>query len=180
MSRIGKKPIAVPKDVSVTFQDRVAAIEGPRGTLSFQLPKGMDFIHEDAFLKITPRDQTHTSRALWGTSRAVIANMVTGVTKGFEKRLEVEGVGYRVSLEGSTLVFTLGFSHPVRFEAPEGIQFKTEKNVIIISGNSKELVGRVASAIRKLKPPEPYKGKGIRYAGEIIKRKAGKRAVGSA
>jgi large subunit ribosomal protein L6 len=180
MSRIGKKPIIIPKGVTVTSAQNNVTIQGSRGALSFTLPKGVDVAHDNDFLTVTSREQTHRSRALWGTSRAILANMVMGVTKGFEKRLEVEGVGYRVALEGNTLVFALGFSHPVRFEAPDGIQFQTEKNAIVVSGNSKELVGRAASAIRELKPPEPYKGKGIHYTGEIIRRKAGKKAASAA
>lgn len=183
MSRIGKQPITIPSGVSITEKDRVVEISGPLGALSFRLPAGIYMAKEDAALHIQPKEQseklTHQLRALWGTSRAVLAHMVAGVTKGFTKRLEVEGIGYRVALEGATLVFALGFSHPVRFAAPHGITFKIEKNSITVSGVSKELVGQTASAIRALKPPEPYKGKGIRYAGEIIKKKAGKKAVGT-
>ncbi|MEK7481100.1 MAG: 50S ribosomal protein L6 [Patescibacteria group bacterium] len=188
MSRIGKQPIIIPKGVTITEKDRSVIVEGPRGTLSLRLPTTIGIAHEDARLNAVVREQTvkggsprqmRASRAQWGTIRALLANMVAGVTKGFEKRLALEGVGYRVTLEGSTLVFALGFSHPVHFEAPEGITFRTEKNTIAVSGNSKELVGRTASALRALKPPEPYKGKGIRYADEIIKKKAGKKAVGT-
>ena len=180
MSRIGKQPIAIPTDVSVTEKDRMIVIEGPRGALSFQLPHGIQVAREEAVLYVRlEREESHQSRALWGTSRAVLAHKIIGVTKGFEKRLEVEGIGYRVALEGATLVFALGFSHPVRFPAPAGIIFKVQKNSITVLGSSKELVGQTASAIRLLKPPEPYKGKGIRYAGEVIRRKAGKKAVGT-
>lgn len=183
MSRIGKQPIVIPTGVTVTEKDRTVIIEGPRGTLSFQLPDGITIVKEDRVLRVEPKEnregESHQSRALWGTSRAVLAHKVLGVTKGFEKRLEVEGIGYRVALEGTTLVFALGFSHPVRFPAPMDITFKVEKNSITVSGASKELVGQTASTIRLLKPPEPYKGKGIRYAGEIIRRKAGKKGVGT-
>lgn len=183
MSRIGKQPIAIPAGVSVTERDHSVIIEGPLGTLSFQLPSGITFVKEDAMARVSLKEkreeQSHQSRALWGTSRAILAHMITGVTKGFEKRLEVEGIGYRAILEGTTLVFALGFSHPVRFVSPAGITFKVEKNSITVSGASKELVGETASAIRALKPPEPYKGKGIRYTGEVIRRKAGKKAVGT-
>lgn len=183
MSRIGKQPIAIPAGVSVIERDRTVVIEGPLGALSFQLPSGIQFVKEDGMARVLPKEnrdeQSHQSRALWGTSRATLAHMIAGVTKGFEKRLEVEGIGYRAALEGATLVFALGFSHPVRFEAPAGITFKVEKNNITVSGVSKELVGETASIIRALKPPEPYKGKGIRYAGEVVRRKAGKKAVGT-
>lgn len=194
MSRIGKQPILIPKGVAVHEKDRVITIEGPLGALSFLLPPGMDMIKEDAIVRVHPHtkefgggvqpkesleQQTHRTRALWGTSRAVLAHMIAGVTKGFEKHLEVEGIGYRAALEGTALVFALGFSHPVRFAAPAGITFKVEKNNITVSGISKELVGETARRIRALKPPEPYKGKGIRYAGEVIRRKAGKKAVGT-
>lgn len=183
MSRIGKQPIAIPTGVSVTEKDRTVVIEGPLAALSFQLPVGINIMKEDMMVRVQPKgkkeEQSHETRALWGTTRAVLAHMVAGVTKGFEKRLEVEGIGYRVVPEGTILVFTLGFSHPVRFSAPAGITFKVEKNSITVSGASKELVGKTASAIRALKPPEPYKGKGIRYAGEVVRRKAGKKAVGT-
>lgn len=180
MSRIGKQPIAIPTDVSVTEKDRTLVVDGPYGTLSFKLAHGIQVVREGAVLRVQPeKEESHQSRALWGTSRAVLAHMILGVTKGFEKRLEVEGIGYRVALEGATLVCALGFSHPVRFPAPAGITFKVEKNSILVLGASKELVGQTASAIRLLKPPEPYKGKGIRYAGEVIRRKAGKKAVGT-
>lgn len=180
MSRIGKQPIAIPTGVSVIERDRIVIIEGPLGILSFRIPDGILMAKEDAKLHIQLRgEESHQLRALWGTSRAILAHMVEGVTKGFEKRLDVEGIGYRAALEGTTLVFALGFSHPVRFAAPAGITFKIEKNSITVSGASKELVGKTASAIRALKPPEPYKGKGIRYAGEVVRRKAGKKAVGT-
>ena len=183
MSRIGKQPIAIPAGVAVAEKDGMVTVEGPLGTLSFRLPSGIDAMKEDGVLRVEPKDGKkdlpHHTRALWGTSRAILAHMVAGVTKGFEKRLQVEGIGYRVALEGTTLVFALGFSHPVRFLAPSGITFKVEKNGIAVSGVSKELVGQTASALRALKPPEPYKGKGIRYAEEIIRRKAGKKAVGT-
>jgi large subunit ribosomal protein L6 len=183
MSRIGKQPIAIPAGVVVTEKDGTMTIEGPLGALSFRLPSGIHVMNENGTLRVRPNEEkeelSHQSRALWGTSRAIIAHMVAGVTKGFEKRLQVEGIGYRVALEGATLVFALGFSHSVRFPAPDGITFKVEKNGIIVSGASKELVGQTASALRALRPPEPYKGKGIRYAEEIIRKKAGKKAVGT-
>lgn len=180
MSRIGKQPIQVPVGVTVTEKESLVEISGPLGTLSFRLPSGIMLTKEDAIVRIYPKEEkAKQTGALWGTSRAVLAHMIAGVTKGFEKRLEVEGIGYRATLEGATLVFALGFSHPVRFAAPDGIAFKVEKNSIAVSGISKELVGETARRIRALKPPEPYKGKGIHYAGEVIRRKAGKKAVGT-
>lgn len=185
MSRIGKQPIQIPAGVTVTEKDSLVEISGPLGALSFALPHGIRVMKEDALLRVQPKEapekeeQSYHVRARWGTSRAVLAHMIAGVVKGFEKRLELEGIGYRVTLDGTTLVFALGFSHPVRFPAPAGITFKVEKNSIAVFGASKELVGRTASAIRALKPPEPYKGKGIHYTGEVIRRKAGKKAVGT-
>lgn len=183
MSRIGKQPILIPQGVTVNEKDRMIEVVGPLGSLSFQLPSGILVAKEDAMMRVQPKEhgeeQSHQSRALWGTSRAILAHMIIGVTKGFEKRLDVEGIGYRAALEGTTLVLALGFSHPVHFAAPAGITLKVEKNSITVSGASKELVGQTASTIRALKPPEPYKGKGIRYAGEIIRRKAGKKAAGT-
>lgn len=185
MSRIGRQPIQIPAGVTVNARDSLVEISGPFGALSFVLPSGIAMTKEDALLRVQPEEsaekeeQSYRVRARWGTSRAILAHMVAGVTKGFEKRLELEGIGYRVTLDGSTLVFALGLSHPVRFLAPAGITFKVEKNTITVFGASKELVGRTASAIRALKPPEPYKGKGIRYVGEVIRRKAGKKAVGT-
>lgn len=177
MSRIGKKPIAIPEGVTASITGNVFSVKGPKGELK-------RILHPDVGIEIRDKEiiavlarKTKKSPALWGLSRSLIANMVEGVAKGFEKKLEFEGIGYRAVMEGETLVLQLGFSHPVRFKSPAGIQLFVEKNVIRVSGIDKELVGETASRIRALKPPEPYKGKGIRYQGEVIRRKAGKKAV---
>lgn len=180
MSRIGKKPIAIPDGVSIKIAGGVAEIKGPKGSLTLCPPHGISVLEKEKEIVVVPDYESRETKKLWGTVRALIANMVEGVTKGYEKRLEVEGVGFRANLSGKNLELALGFSHPVKVPAPEGIEFRVEKNAIIVSGISKELVGRVAAEIRALKKPEPYKGKGIRYAGEIIRRKAGKKATAAA
>ena len=180
MSRVGKKPIPVPSGLAVEIAGNFITIKGSRGTLKRILPREVMPEVKGGEIIITPQLNTKRTSALWGLSRTLVANMIEGVTHGFEKKLEFEGIGYRVVLEGDTLVFALGFSHPVRFGAPEGITFKVEKNTITVSGIDKELVGETAAMIRNLKPPEPYKGKGIRYKGEAIRRKAGKKATASA
>lgn len=180
MSRIGKKPIKIPAGVNVSVADNFISVKGPKGELQRLLHPDMAVEIGEKEINIRPQRETKKSFALWGLSRSLVANMVEGVTGGFEKKLEFEGIGFRVNLEGDTLVWALGFSHPVRFRAPPGINLKTEKNVVTVSGVNKELVGEVAAMIRALKPPEPYKGKGIRYKGEVIRRKAGKKATASA
>jgi large subunit ribosomal protein L6 len=177
MSRVGKKIIDIPQGVSVTTIDGRVVIKGPKGEVSRPLSSEMSLKEEGGKLEIVPIANTKKTPALWGLTRAIIAHSVEGVTKGFEKKLELEGIGYRVNLEGKDLVFALGFSHPVKFKAPVGIDFKVEKNLITVSGFDKELVGGVAAKIRELKKPEPYKGKGIHYVGEVIRRKAGKKAT---
>lgn len=177
MSRIGKKPIELPAGVAATKSGRTLSVAGPKGTLSLNLRPEVDVAVQGNVLSVRLIKKTKKSAALWGLSRALISNMVAGVSRGFEKKLEIEGIGYRAAMDGNNLQLALGFSHPVKVEAPPGITLKTEKNTITISGVDKELVGNVAAGIRKLRPPEPYKGKGIRYAGEKIRRKAGKKAV---
>lgn len=179
MSRIGKKPIPVPSIVQVTLNDRTVSVTGPKGTLARLLPPEVGLVIGAAEVTVTPTGASRKTAAFWGLGRSLIANMVQGVVEGFEKKLEFEGVGYRAAAEGNTLVLALGFSHPVRFVAPEGIAVKVEKQTITVSGTDKEMVGMTAAAIRNLKRPEPYKGKGIRYQGEVIRRKAGKKAVAS-
>ncbi|MBI2640232.1 MAG: 50S ribosomal protein L6 [Candidatus Sungbacteria bacterium] len=182
MSRIGKKPIIIPDGASVTKDGSRVVVKGPKGELEWKLHSAIDVAIEDKNILVKPVSLTKlkTAAALWGTTRAQIQNMIDGVTRGFEKKLEIEGIGYRALLEGKTLQLSVGFSHPVRIEAPEGIQFKVEKNVITISGTDKILVGETAARVRRVKPPEPYKGKGIRYQGEVVRRKQGKKAVSSA
>lgn len=180
MSRIGKKPISVPEGVTVTVTDGSVSVKGLKGTVHRTLHADIGAEFREHQIILTPLRETKKTSALWGLMRSLVANMVEGVTSGFEKKLEVEGIGFRVNMEGGTLVLSLGFSHPVRFESPAGVAIRVEKNSIVVSGVDKELVGQTAAAIRALKPPEPYKGKGIRYKDEVIRRKAGKKAVASA
>ena len=177
MSRIGKKPINIPTGVTVSISDNSVLIKGPKGELKRDLHRDIAIEVKDNQIFVTPKKDTKKISALWGLTRSLVANMVDGVTRGFEKKLEFEGIGYRAQLDGDSLVMQLGFSHPVRFKIPAGIKFSVDKNLITIAGIDKELVGQVAARVRSQKPPEPYKGKGIRYQGEIIRRKAGKKAV---
>lgn len=180
MSRIGKQPIAIPANVTIHVADSVISVKGPKGELMRRIPGSIVVDAKEKEITLAPREHVKKSSALWGLMRTLVSNMVSGVSHGFEKQLEFEGIGYRVTMEGnSALVMQLGFSHPVRFEAPQGITLGVQKNVITVSGIDKELVGTTAARIRRCKPPEPYKGKGIRYHGEIIRRKAGKKSVSS-
>ncbi|MCK9518609.1 MAG: 50S ribosomal protein L6 [Dehalococcoidia bacterium] len=175
MSRIGRQPIAVPANVTVDINaENAVVVKGPKGQLSRQFPRTIDLVREDGQLVVNRRSDAGQERALHGLSRSLLANMVTGVTDGFTKTLEVQGVGYRAQLQGSSLQLALGFSHPVVVAPPEGITFAVEGPRILVQGIDKEQVGQVAANIRKLRPPEPYKGKGIRYLGERVRRKAGK------
>lgn len=174
MSRIGKLPVQVPSGVTITVDGHNITVVGPKGTLTqFTLPK-VTVAVEDGVATVTRENDEAIARASHGLMRALLNNMVIGVTKGFEKKLELNGVGFRVSGGGQQLTFALGFSHPVEYKAPEGVQLAVEKNLITVSGISKQQVGQVAAEIRALKKPEPYKGKGIKYVDEVIKRKAGK------
>lgn len=177
MSRIGKQPIALPEGVTVAVEAGGITINGPRGTLAYRLPPEVGVAVDGRMLHVKPRRMSRRTPALWGTARATIARLVDGVARGVERKLEIEGIGYRALLEGPALVLAIGLSHPVRVEPPAGISFRVEKNGITVSGSDAALVGDVAARIRSLRPPEPYKGKGIRYAGEVIRRKAGKKAV---
>jgi len=179
MSKIGKKPIEIPQNVTITVEAPMIKIKGPKGELSFKIPREIEVKLNEKQLLILPVGKSKKVPALWGTTRAIIANMVTGVEKGFEKKLEIEGIGFKAQVQGNDLVLSLGFSHPVIFKPPEGIKISVDKNTITISGISLEIVGQTAANIRALKKPEPYKGKGIRYAGEIIRRKAGKKVAGT-
>ena len=176
MSRIGKKPIPIPTGVTVAIEGLSVSIKGAKGEIVRDIRPEIKAEVIDHQLVLTPKIVTKLTPAYWGLTRALLAHAVLGVSRGFEKKLELEGISYRVSMEGHDLVFALGFSHPVRFPAPAGIEFKIEKNLITVSGFSKELVGETAAKIRALKKPEPYKGKGIHYQGEVIRRKAGKKA----
>jgi len=170
MSRVGKQPIPVPEQAEVLIDGNRVTVKGPKGELSRELPGKVDLKLENGFIKVERRDESRESRSLHGLTRTLLANMVEGVTKGFEKKLEVVGVGFRAEKKAKALVLKLGFSHDVIFQQPEGIELKVEgNNVISVSGVDKELVGQVAAAIRALRKPEPYKGKGIRYVGESIR-----------
>lgn len=177
MSRIGKKPILIPENVDVKIDGQKVIISGPKGELQKEVCPEIKIEKKDNKILLLPQIETKQTKALWGLFRSLIFNMVKGVTKGFEKKLEIEGLGYKAVLEGDTLVLRVGFSHPVKIKSPEGINFSVEKNLIIVSGIEKQKVFQTAAKIRKVKPPEPYKGKGIRYEGERIRRKPGKRVV---
>jgi large subunit ribosomal protein L6 len=177
MSRIGRKPIAVPDAVTIEVAPGRVAVKGPKGELAQALSADMKVEQSDGVLTVARPTDRGEHRALHGLTRSLIANMVEGVTDGFEKRLEIQGVGYRAQLQGKNLELALGYSHPVSIEAPAGIEFEVpQPTEIIIRGIDKQLVGQVAADIRKRRPPEPYKGKGIRYRGEHVARKVGKRA----
>ena len=177
MSRIGKKPITVPAGVTVTVEPEVVRVAGPRGDLFERKNREIDVVQEgEEILVRRPTDRAE-HRALHGLTRSLVANMVEGVTTGFTKTLEIQGVGYRAALKGSDLELALGYSHPVKIEAPKGIEFEVPiPTRVIVKGNSQQAVGEIAAIIRKQRPPEPYKGKGIRYEGEYVARKVGKRA----
>ena len=190
MSRIGKQPIKVSQGTEIKIEGDTIKVKGSKGELSFDLPSEIKAEMKEDNILISPRNKetkqnesadkkANEVSALWGLTRALIFNMVKGVTEGFEKKLEIQGVGYKAAMQGNKLVMQLGFSHPVELEMPEGVELKVEKNIIIVSGIDKQKVGQTAAKIRDFKKPEPYKGKGIRYEGEKVRRKAGKKAVAS-
>ncbi len=175
MSRIGKMPVTVPSGVDIDISGTAVTVKGSKGSLSREFSDRVAFEVDGDLITVTRPDDMRETRALHGLSRALLANMVTGVSEGFTRELEIQGVGYRASLKGSDIELLVGFSHPVVVTAPAGVTFDVpEPTKIVVSGIDKELVGQVAADIRKVKPPEPYKGKGIRYAGEYVRRKAGK------
>jgi large subunit ribosomal protein L6 len=177
MSRIGRKPIEVPAGVIVSVDPGRVTVSGPKGELRQQVPQRMEIAQEDGQVTVTRPTERGEDRALHGLTRTLIANMVEGVTTGFEKRLEIQGVGYRAALAGSNLALQVGYSHPVRITPREGISFEVPvPTQIVVRGIDKQVVGQTAAEIRKVRPPEPYKGKGIRYEGEHVRRKVGKRA----
>jgi large subunit ribosomal protein L6 len=177
MSRIGKKPIPLPTGVTVSIEPELVQVNGPRGTLSERVPRDITVAQDGELLVVTRPTDRGEHRALHGLTRSLVANMVEGVTTGFQKTLEIQGVGYRAALKGRDLELALGYSHPVSVKAPEGIEFEVPQPTrVIVKGNSKQQVGELAANIRKKRPPEPYKGKGIRYEGEYVARKVGKRA----
>jgi len=198
MSRIGKKPIEIPKDVEVKIEDDTVTVKGPKGELQKKIRPEIrveinpvrdsenrekskkerisNGVKENEIL-VSPEKETKKTNAFWGLTRTLVSNMVKGVTEGYEKKLEIQGVGYKANLEGEDLILRVGFSHPVKIDKVEGIEFSVEKSIVTVSGINKELVGQIAAKIRKIRPPEPYKGKGIRYVGEDVRRKAGKKVV---
>ncbi|MDD4062542.1 MAG: 50S ribosomal protein L6 [Candidatus Pacebacteria bacterium] len=179
MSRTGKKPITIPSGVEVKMDGTLISVKGPKGDLSMEVRPEIKVEITDGVLIVTPFKENKKTKALWGMTRALINNMIEGVVNGYTVKLQIEGVGYRAALEGTDLVFQLGFSHPVKFSPEPGVSFAIEKNIISVTGIDKGLVTQVAAKIRKLREPEPYKGKGIRYEGEIVKRKVGKKAAGA-
>jgi len=177
MSRIGKAPISLPDGVDFKYDNAVVTVKGPKGELKQRLPREILVELSDGVIEVKRPTDSGQHRSLHGLTRTLIANMVTGVTAGFEKRLEIVGVGYRANLKGEALELLVGYSHPVVIEPPEHITFETpQQTVIVVKGIDKQVVGEVAAKVRSIRPPEPYKGKGIRYAGEYVQRKVGKRA----
>ena len=177
MSRIGKQPIPVPDGVEISIEPDVVKVKGPKGELEERVSRDIAVAQENGEIVVTRSTNRGEHRALHGLTRSLVANMVEGVTQGFEKRLEIQGVGYRAQIKGRDLELALGYSHPVPIKAPDGIEFEVPQPTrVIVKGNSKQVVGEIAAIIRKQRPPEPYKGKGIRYEGEYVRRKVGKRA----
>ena len=174
MSRIGKMPVGLPDKVEVKVNGTHVSVKGPNGQLDYTFSENVNIELKDKEVVVTPIDESKKAVSMWGTARTLINNMVTGVTTGFTKTLEFNGVGYKAAVSGSTLTLNLGYSHPIEYSLPEGVSAKVTKNVIDISGANKELVGFVAAKVRSFRPPEPYKGKGVKYADEHIVRKAGK------
>lgn len=177
MSKIGKLPIAIKEGVTVTLTEGVVTVAGPKGNATYTLPSGITLAVEEGKVFVKQEEKTKDqTKNLFGLTRALLANMVTGVSTGVEKKLELSGVGYRASASGQELNLSVGFSHPVKIKAPAGITFTVAENIITVSGTDKALVGLIASQVRAVRPPEPYKGKGIKYQGEYIRKKAGKAA----
>ena len=176
MSKIGKKPIEVPSSVQMKFDGEFIQITGPKGVLSVLKPRTIEITQSGSQLLLQPSGEDQQTGMDWGTTRSLIQNAILGVTEGFSKKLEIEGVGFKANIEGNNLVLKVGFSHTVPFPIPQGIAMAVDKNVISIEGIDKQQVGQVAAVIRKIKKPEPYLGKGIRYQGEVVRRKDGKKA----
>ncbi len=178
MSRVGKKPIPIPDKTKVTYKDRVITVQAEKGVLTRTIHPAVDLKIEENVINVIPVKDDRTGRALQGLTRSLVANMVTGVTEGFQRVLEINGIGYRAILSGKRIELSLGYSHPINFDLPEGVAADVDKrNTITLSGIDKELLGHTAAAIRRLRPPERYKGKGVKYAEEHIQRKAGKAGV---
>jgi len=175
MSRVGKKPILIPENIEIKVDGQSITVKGPKGELVKQIRPEIKIEIKENKIFVIPQLETKKTKALWGTTRVILENMIKGVSQGYEKKLEIEGLGFRAQLKGENLLLDVGLSHPVEIKAVVGIKFEVEKNIITVSGIDKELVGQVAANIRKVKPSEPYKGKGIRYLGEVIRRKVGKK-----
>lgn len=180
MSKIGKQPIIMPSGITLSVdKDNLVSVKGPKGELYGKIDPKVSVEVKDGKVIVSLKNNARKNYAVWGLSRMLIFNMIEGIGKGFEKKLEIQGIGYKAIQKGKDLELALGFSHPVLFKAPAGIEFKVEKNIITISGFDKQLVGQVAADIRSKKKPEPYKGKGIRYVGEHVRRKSGKKVAGT-
>ena len=176
MSRIGKKPVSIPSGVTITVDGQTVTVKGPKGQLAWTVAEEVAVSQADGELTLAPREDNQRGRAMWGLSRTLVGNMVEGVTKGYEQTLELVGVGYRAAMKGDALSMQLGFSHDVDIKPPAGVTFATPRQTEIkISGIDKQVVGEIAAQIRRIRPPEPYKGKGVRYAGEKVRRKEGKK-----
>jgi large subunit ribosomal protein L6 len=180
MSRIGKKPIIIPSGVDVSINGTRAVVKGPKGELARTFGPEVSITKENGILSVVPVNESKAARALWGTVRMHLSNMVQGVVQNFDKQLQIEGIGYRAALDGINLVLNMGFTHPVNIAAEPGISFKVDKNIITVTGYDKELVSKIAAQIHRVRPPEPYKGKGIRYVGEKVRKKVGKKAAAGA
>ena len=180
MSRVGKRPVQIPDGVTVNVSGDTVSVKGPKGQLSERVPSEITIAVEGGEVQVTRPDDRKTTRALHGLARALVANMVTGVTSQFAKELEIQGVGYRADVQGKKLVLTVGYSHPVEMPVPEGLKVSVDRNVVVkIEGSSRQEVGQFAANVRSVRPPEPYKGKGIRYLDEHVRRKVGKAATGA-
>ena len=177
MSRIGKRPIQIPEGVEVKIEDQKVTVKGPKGELTCEVASEILVEKKDNQLQLSPKKKTKKTRALWGLWRALLQNAVIGVSSGFEKKLEIVGVGYRAEMRGDKLILNVGYSHPVEFPLPADVKAQVEGNIITVSGIDKQRVGEIAAQIRKVRKPEPYKGKGIKYVDEVIRRKEGKAAV---
>lgn len=180
MSRLAKKPIIIPQGVTVEMAGKKITVKGSKGTLGFVHHDGVKIEADGGEIKIAKIGKTKDAPAIWGTTARILENMIKGVTQGFQKQLELNGVGFRMNLQGKKIVLALGFSHPVEMQVPEGIEVKIENNIITVSGIDKQKVGQFTVNIRRLKPVEPYKGKGFKYVGEVVRRKEGKKAAASA
>ncbi len=176
MSKIGQLPIQIPSGVTIEITGKTVNVSGPKGKLSIVVNDLVSIKQEEGNLLVSVTKETKFAKSIWGTTRKLISNMVKGVTDGWSKQLELVGTGYRAEVQGKTLVLTVGYSHPVKIEAPDGVNFKVEKGIITVDGPDRQIIGQLSANIRGARPPEPYKGKGVKYVDEVIRRKAGKAA----